>query len=93
MVDYHDRSRQLLVVHAKQHTGNTFDALSLAVVAASQKYQSGTSRFKLGKQPGKVEIGCDDHPLLSNSGHDDEFIRRATHRQFTCMNGVVTERS
>jgi hypothetical protein len=38
-----------------------------------------------------VEIGCGDHALLGNTGRDDEFVRCATHRQFTCMNGVVTE--
>ena len=75
------------------HTANAFEALGLTVVAASQKYESRTNRSQLGKQPREIEIRCDNHPLLSNTGREDQFVGRAIHRQFARMNGVVPERS
>jgi hypothetical protein len=63
------------------------------MIAASQKYESWTIRPKLRKQPGKIKIGCDDHPFLANAGRKDEVIRRAAHRQIARMDGVVAQRS
>ena len=58
------------MAHCEEYATDTFEALGLTVVAASQKYESGTSRSQLRKQPGEIKIGCDDHPLLANAGRN-----------------------